>query len=108
MDDAAGVAAAGLGGEGLQGRRAGRLDANFGNRSGYGAGACGRAAEHTVLGVVQTTTGGLDVGLRPLGLARLLVEQQAIEAGQTGARRQEDGQQEGGFDPVQSREHEGV
>lgn len=94
MNDAAGMAAAGLGGERLQGRSAARFDPDFGDRSGYGTGAGSGAAEHTVFGVLQTTTGRLDMGLRPLGLGCVAVEQQAIEAGQTGARRQKDRQQE--------------
>jgi hypothetical protein len=71
-----------------------RLDGYFGPRSYAGTGAAGRTAESAVLGVVEASAGGLDVRLGPAGVGALVVIYQGIQAGQAGAGRQEDCQQE--------------
>jgi len=80
-----------------------RLDRCFDSLSDFRSGAAGCTAEHTVRGVVQAAAGGLDVGLRPAGSLGVLVKHQRIQAGQAGAGRQEDCQQEKRLDPAKSR-----
>ena len=54
-------------------------------------------------GMVETATGDLDVGLGPGDLRTTVVVPQGIEAGQAGAGRQEDCQQEECLGPAKAR-----
>lgn len=77
-----------------------RLRLHPGNTAQHGerSGAGGATAQATLIRMAETAAGGLDVGLRPLALRAAVMICQGIEAGQTGARRQEDGEEEGRFD----------
>ena len=84
---------------------AGWLEPDLNGRSGDGAGDRRRAAETAVLGMVQAAAGRLHMRQRPGGVVGVLVEQQAVQAGQTGPRRQENQQQEERLGPDQSCGH---
>jgi hypothetical protein len=58
------------------------------------AGAGSSAAQATVIRMAEAPAGGLDVRLGSLDIGSAVVVRQGIQAGQAGAGRQEDGQQE--------------
>ena len=70
---------------------------------GHRAGPGGAAAQATVIGMTETPAGRLDVGLRSIELRVAMVRGQGIQAGQAGAGRQEDCQQEERLGPAKAR-----
>ena len=58
-----------------------------------------------MLGVIETATGRLQVALPTLGLRGLAVINQGIEAGQAGARSQEDGKKDERLSPTHAEKH---
>lgn len=67
------------------------------------AGPGGGAAQATVIRMAETPTGGLDVGLGPINRRSTVVVYHHIQAGQAGAGRQEDCQEEECLDPAKLR-----
>ena len=75
------------------------LEAGDTGQGGHRTGAGGAAAQATVIRMAEAPAGGLDMGLRPVELRIAMVVHQGIQAGQTGAGRQEGCQQEERLDP---------
>ncbi len=84
----------------LMGGTGGLLEAGDSAQRGYRAGPGGSAAQAAVIRVAETPTCRLDVGLGPVGRRVEVVVYQRIQAGQAGAGRQEDRQQEERLDLV--------
>jgi hypothetical protein len=66
-------------------------------------GAGSAAAQGTVIRMADAPAGGLDVGLGPVESRRAVVVHHGIQTGQTGAGRQENGEQERRLDPAEAR-----
>ena len=79
------------------------LEAGDTAQRGHRAGAGSGAAQATVIRMAETSAGGLDVGLGPVELRGTVVVHHGIQAGQAGAGRQEDCQQEERLDPAKVR-----
>jgi hypothetical protein len=85
----------------LAGRTGLRLHPGVTAQGGKGSGAGGAAAQCTVIRVIETAAGGLDVRSGLSVLRAVLVIRQGIQARQAGASRQEDGKEEERLDSEQ-------
>jgi hypothetical protein len=83
----------------LRGRSPNEIGPTSAGERGYGTGAGGRSSQPTMLGVVQTSTGGLDVALPPMRIGALVVVHHGVQAGQAGAGGEKNRQKQERIDP---------
>lgn len=90
----------------MEDRSADGLDPDFAGSSDGRSRPRGRPPESTVLGVVETAAGSLDVGLRFSRVGALMVIDHGVQTGQAGAGSKKGRQEEERFGLNPSRVHE--
>ena len=98
-DGAAGGVDVRLRGESLGSRPADGRDPDLAWVAHNGTGTGGRSSQPTMLGMVETSTGGLDVTLPPMSVGALMVVHHGVQAGQAGACGEKHRQKQERLDP---------